>query len=92
MPKINEVINEYKVPPLKQRILHYLLTHSDEVFSYDDFAQLRSLVNHNGWARDLIYSLWELHQQGQIESERLGSRIYFGSKDAIAELRQRKKK
>ena len=92
LPKISEVLNEYQLPPLQQKVYGYLQEHKDEVFSYMDSVELGKLVKHTGSQRGIAFSLWDLNQKGLIEKERLGRRVYFGSKEAIAELRKRKKK
>jgi hypothetical protein len=40
MPKINEVIGEFQLPPLQRKVYSYLQEHKDEVFSYMDSAEL----------------------------------------------------
>ena len=92
MPKIEEAINEYKSPSLQDKVLSYLLTHDDEVFSFNDAAQLSMSVNHTGSFRDIMPALFTLYRKGSIGVARLGQLTYFGSKDAISELSRRKKK
>ena len=92
MPKIEEILHEYKQPSLKERVLSYLQTHNDEVFSYDDLASLSMLVNHYGDRRAIMLSLMALYKQDLIGRLILGQRSYYGSKKAIAELIRRKQK
>lgn len=92
MPKINEVLGEYQLPPLQQKIYSYLQGHKDEVFSYVDSVELGELVKHNGSHRGVAFSLWALNQKGLIPKERVGRRVYFGSKAAIADLKRKKGK
>jgi len=91
MPKISEVINKFQLAPLQQRVLSYLQKHNDEVFSYVDSAELAKLIEHKGSARGIAFSLWALNTKGLIEKERIGRRVYFGSKSAITYLRKQKK-
>ena len=92
MPKINEILSEYELPPLQQRVLSYFQQHTDEVFSYKDADELAKLIKHTGSPRGVSFALWALDKKGVVDKERVGKRVYFGSKDAIAELRKKKKK
>jgi hypothetical protein len=91
MPKINEVIGEFQLPPLQRKVYSYLQEHKDEVFSYMDSAELGKLIRHTGSPRGIAFSFWDLNRKGLIDKERVGRRVYFGSKPAIAELRKQKK-
>lgn len=91
MPKISEVLNEFQLAPLQQRVLSYLQEHSDEVFSYTDSAELGRLIDHQGSERGVAFSLWALNKKELIEKERIGRRVYFGSKGAITYLRKQKR-
>jgi len=92
MPKIADVLNRYQLPPLQQKVLDYLQSHNDEIFSYTDAIDLGRLVKHAGSVRGILFSLNALEQKGLIYKERLGRRVYFGSKQAIEELRGKKKR
>ena len=88
MPKVTEVLGKYKLPPLQQKVITYLQGHKDEVFSYMDKGELSQLIKHSGSPSGVGFALWALDQRGLIDRERLGRRVYFGSKEAIAELRK----
>jgi hypothetical protein len=92
MPKIEEVVNKSRLAPLQQKVLTYLAKHSDEVYGYDDSRTLSKAIEHNGSERGVAFSLWALDRKGLIDKERIGRLVYFGSKDAIAELRKRRAK
>ena len=75
-----------KLSPLQRRILMHLDEHSDEVFDYRD-AELTAAVR--GKPSSVSFSLWTLHKKGFIEKENAGGKVYFGSKKAIAGLREK---
>ncbi len=88
MPKISDVIHSYQLPSLNQQILNYFHKHTDEIFSAADAESLRKLINHPGSQREIIHSLWDLYEKGLISKERVGKWVYFGSREAIVELRK----
>jgi predicted transcriptional regulator len=92
MPKIDAILGEYELPPLQQRVLSYFQEHKDEIFSYMDAKELAKLIKHNGSPRGVAFALWALDKKGVVDKERVGKRVYFGSKEAITELRKKKKK
>lgn len=92
MPKIQEVLGENTLPPLQHRVLQYLQSNKDEIYSYTDAEELSSKIGHRGSRRGVAFSLWALNQKGLIEKERWGRRVYFGSKEAIAEFRKHAKR
>lgn len=74
------------LPPVPAQVLDYLEAHPDEVYPYRDQRLARSLgikVSALNW------TLWGLHQRGLIDREKVGRRIYFGSRRAITDLRRR---
>lgn len=71
--------------PLQKAVLEYMEAHSDEVFSYRDEKLVRGVKSK---ASAVGFTLWALHKKGLIEKEKVGRKVYFGSHDAIAELRQ----
>jgi hypothetical protein len=86
--KVHEAVNRRRnaTPPLRERVLRYLNEHSDEVFTYRD-EQLTERLGAKASA--LSFTLWTLHKDGLIDREEIDGKVYFGSKAAIIELRQR---
>jgi len=91
MPKISDVINQSQLSPLQQKVLDYLQEHDDEVFSYADAKELSEKINHKGSKSGVSFCLWALLKKKLIDKERVGKRVYFGSKSAISSLRSQKK-
>jgi hypothetical protein len=74
-----------RLPPLQRRVLDYLDHHQAEVFEYRDEQLIRAV---KGKASSVGFSLWALHKQGLIDKEKAGGKVYFGSHEAVAKLRQ----
>jgi hypothetical protein len=81
-----EKVRVGKLSPLQRTILTYLEKHSDEVFQYRD-AGLTAAVHAK--PSSVGFSLWALHKKGFIDKEVAGGKTYFGSKAAVAGLRQK---
>lgn len=74
-----------RLSPLQRKVLDYLEQHPSEVFEYRD-SELTQAVG--GKPSSVGFSLWALHKKGLIDKETAGGKVYFGSKRAMAELRQ----
>ena len=72
--------------PLKSKVMRFLEEHSDEVFAYRD-RQLAASLGVKLSA--LSFTLWMLHREGLIAKQEVDGRVYFGSKQAITDLRRR---
>ena len=88
--KISELTSRRRsgsgLSPLQARVLAYIEEHGDEVFSYRDEAAAKQLsVKVSAFS----FSLWALHRDGHIDREEVEGKVYFGSCEAIAELRAR---
>ena len=81
-----ELAQREELPPLQRAVLDYLEAHGDEVFSYRDEKLIREVKSK---ASAIGFTLWTLHKKGLIEKEKVGRKVFFGSHDAIAELRRR---
>ncbi len=88
MPKIADVLGEYMLPPLQQKVYKYMREHNDEVYSYVDAEDLSDKIGHQGSKRGVGFAMWALHDKGMIDKENQGRRVYFGSKEAIKEFRK----
>jgi len=87
--KIAEVASRpgVRLSPLKARVLGYLQAHPDEVFSYRDRRLADALAVK---LPSLDLALWSLHREGLIDKQEVDRRVYFGSRDAVAKLRERR--
>lgn len=83
---IVELARNQDLPPLQRNVLNYLDAHSDEVFRYRDAKLAKDLDAK--WSA-LGFTLWALSKKGLIGRERVASKVYFGSKAAIEELREK---
>lgn len=88
LPKINEVIQSYQLPSLNKEILDYFQRHSDEIFSAGDAESLGRTLNYSGSHREIIHAFWDLYEKELVSKERVGKWVYFGSKEAIDELKK----
>jgi DNA-binding transcriptional ArsR family regulator len=75
-----------RLSPLQRKVLDYLESHGDEVFTYRDVALARAT---KAKLSAVGFTLWGLEKKGLIEKEKVGRKVYFGSHDAIAELKRR---
>ncbi|MBN2238277.1 MAG: hypothetical protein JW712_00765 [Dehalococcoidales bacterium] len=91
MPKIDDVFKKSDLSPLQQKVLDYLQAHDDEVFGYGDVKELCEKIHHKGSERGVSFTFWALLKKKLIDKERVGKYIYFGSKTAINELREKKR-
>ena len=69
---------------LKDRVLAYLQSHPEEVFSYRDSDLAREI---GAKPSALGFTLWSLHQKGLIEKEAIDGKVYFGAPSAMQQLR-----
>src|SRR3990170_6544391 len=70
--------------PLKARVLQYLQERSDEVFTYRDERSAKHLsIKISAFS----FTLWALHRDGLIGRQEVDGKVYFGSLQAIANLR-----
>ena len=81
-----ELVHKQKLPPLQRKVLKYLEEHTDEVFEYRD-QQLTGEVG--GKPSSIGFSLWALHKRGLIDKEVVAGKVYFGSIEAVRQLRSR---
>jgi hypothetical protein len=88
MPKISEVIQSYQLPSLNKEILDYFQSHSDEIFSAGDAESLGKLLNYSCNHREIVHAFWDLYEKELVSKERVGKWVYFGSKEAIDELKK----
>jgi hypothetical protein len=72
--------------PLKKDVLDYLEQHDDEVFRYQDAKLARDL---KAKPSAIGFTLWALHRDGLVKKQKVGKVYFFGSKQAIEELRTR---
>lgn len=86
--KIDQLVRprERRLSPLKSKVLQYLGAHPDEVFPYRDEGLAQQL---GVKVSALSFTLWGLHQDGLIARETVDGKVYFGSKEAIRQLRQK---
>ena len=71
--------------PMKARVAAYLEEHSDEVYPYRDDRLAKALgVKQSA----LNFTLWALQRDGVIDKEKVGSKVFFGSRAAISDLRR----
>jgi len=80
-----ERVQRGKLSPLQRKVLDYLEEHSHEVFEYRDAVVTKAV---GGKPSSVGFSLWALHKKGLIDKENAGGKVYFGSKDAIGQLRR----
>jgi len=80
-----ELAQRKELPPLQRKLLDYLESHSDEVFTYRDEKLARDT---KAKASAVGFTLWALHKKGLIEKQEAAGKVYFGSKKAIGELRR----
>ncbi|HVP04231.1 MAG TPA: hypothetical protein VMT90_01005 [Dehalococcoidia bacterium] len=72
--------------PLKARVAAYLEQHADEVYPYRDERLAKALgIKPSA----LNFTLWALQRDGVIDKEKVGRKVYFGCRTAIADLRKR---
>jgi hypothetical protein len=75
-----------ELSPLHRKLLYYLEAHSDEVFTYRDDKLARDTKTK---LSAVGFTLWALQKNGLIDKQAVARKVYFGSKDAISELRKR---
>jgi hypothetical protein len=73
-----------ELAPLQRKVLDYLEARGDEVFSYRDETLARNV---NAKASAIGFTLWALHRKSLIGKQEVAGKVYFGSKQAIEELR-----
>lgn len=89
--KIDELLKDAqraRLSPLKARILNYLEGHPDEVFSYRDEGLVKAV---GAKPAAVGFTLWALHKDGLIEKQKVAGKVYFGSQQAVGEVRRRLK-
>jgi DNA-binding transcriptional ArsR family regulator len=75
-----------ELSPLKAKVAGYLHEHEDEVYPYRDDKLAKSLgIKQSA----LNFTLWSLERDGIIDKEKVGNKVYFGCRPAIADLRRR---
>jgi hypothetical protein len=79
-----ERVQKGRLSPLQRKVLDYLEENPHEVFEYRDEVLAKAV---GGKPSSIGFSLWALHKKGLIEKENAGGKVYFGSKDAIGQLR-----
>ena len=89
MPKISKVLAPpEELSPLQNKILAYLSSHTDEVFSNADAPELAKLIDHPN-PNGVKFALWYLVKVGKIGKFKVPkSRTYFGSPAAIRQLQK----
>jgi hypothetical protein len=70
--------------PLKRRVLEYLEARPEEVFPNSDPALVKAV---GGQLSSTNWTLWWLESKGFIAKAGVG-RVYFGSHEAVAELKK----
>jgi DNA-binding transcriptional ArsR family regulator len=87
--KVAEIAHRIRgteLSPMKAKVAGHLEEHSDEVYPYRDDRLAKSL----GMKQSALnFTLWALQRDGIIDKERVGNKVYFGSRAAIADLRRR---
>ena len=74
-----------RLPPLQRKVLGYIESHGEEVFTYRDTDLVRES---NAKASAIGFTLWALHKQDLIGKQEVAGKMYFGSKGAISRLRE----
>jgi Fe2+ or Zn2+ uptake regulation protein len=88
MPHIDDVLSDHKLTDQQQAVLTYLQAHPNEVFSSEDVEELRAKVR-AGAPASLGASLETLYRMGCIERKKVRARYFYGSSEAISQLRTR---
>jgi hypothetical protein len=81
-----ELAERKELPPLQRKVLDYLETHNDEVFSYRDEKLARGV---KAKASAVGFTLWALQKKNLIDRQKAAGKVYFGSKEAVRELRRK---
>jgi hypothetical protein len=85
--KIDELVKGLKGSNSEEKIHNYIILHPDEVYEYYDetlhkeFPELQE--------DSVNWYLWNLAKEKRIGKINIGRRVYFGSNEAIEELRKK---
>lgn len=86
--KVKEAVqraSSKKLSPLQQKVFNHLAEHPDEVYTYRD-EELAAKLSIK--PSTLGFTLWTLHEHDLIAKAKVDAKVYFGSRDAIAELQR----
>jgi hypothetical protein len=81
-----ELAERKELPPLQRKVLDYLETHKNEVFSYRDEKLARGV---KAKASAVGFTLWALQKKNLIDRQKAAGKVYFGSKEAVHQLRRK---
>ena len=85
--KIDELVKDLKGLKSEEKIYSYVIQHPDEVYGYYDETLHKEFPKMN--QDTLNWSLWNLAKDKRIGKFKIGRRAYYGSNEAIEELRKR---
>lgn len=85
--KIEELVKSLKGLNREQKICNYVLEHPDEVYENYDESLHKAFPDIN--QDSLNWYLWNLANEKKIGKTKIGRRVYFGSNEAIEELRKK---
>jgi len=88
MPKIEDVLRERekRLSPLQRKVLEYLESHEDEVYSRKTAKELAEKIGEPSKAWGVYIAMWKLERKGLISKAKVGNRGYYGCHKAIKEL------
>ena len=85
--KIEELVKGFKGLNIEGTLFNYIKLHPDEVYGYYDETLHKEFPKMN--QDTLNWSLWNLAKDKRIGKFKIGRRAYYGSNEAIEELRKR---
>lgn len=89
--KIDDLVNNLEKGlrnmTAEAKIHKYIIQHADEVFEYWDEDLRKAFPELNQNTTDWV--LWNLSNKKKIGKVKIGRRVYFGSNEAIEDLRKR---
>lgn len=84
---VNNLAKDLKGMTVEEKIYRYITEHPDEVFEYWDEDLWKAFPELNRNTTDWVLS--NLAKEKRIERIKIGRRAYFGTKEAIEDLRQK---
>jgi hypothetical protein len=84
---VDNLEKDLKGMTVEEKIYKYITEHPDEVFEYWDEDLLKAFPDVNQNTTDWV--LWNLAKEKRIGRIKIGRRVYFGSNEAIEELRKK---
>ena len=87
MARIEDVVKvSLRLTPLQEAVLMALELRPREVFAYGEQELLDAVGR--GSPSSIDWTLWYLSKHGLIDKQKAGRRVYFGSNEAVAQLRK----